>query len=303
MQTSSSDAAVGADTLPRGREIAVGEHRIHCLEFGEGPAVALLHGSGPGASGYSNFKQNINAIVAAGCRAIVFDMLGFGYSSKPTGRDYTTELFAETIKGALDASGVDRCVLIGNSLGGAVAIRLTLDHPDLVAGLVLMAPGGIETNEVYYAMPGIQRMIAAFTSGALDFEGLRALLEMLVHYPAMVSDDLVAERFAVLQTQPVEVLSRLRVANMESQLGELRCPVLGFWGQKDKFTPVTGFSKFIEACPDCSFTIVSECGHWVMVERQAMFDAQLTHFLGRIGRDERSGDWARPIAAELQELS
>ena len=107
MSTSSSESTAREAVLPRGSEVAVGEHRLHHLAYGEGPAVVLLHGSGPGASGYSNFKQNIEAIVAAGYRAIVFDMVGFGYSSKPTGCDYTTELFAETIKGALDEIGVE----------------------------------------------------------------------------------------------------------------------------------------------------------------------------------------------------
>ncbi len=290
MPTSSSDA--GAP--PRGHEVTVGEHRIHYLSCGEGPAVILLHGSGPGASGYSNFKQNIDAIVASGHRAIVFDLLGFGYSSKPTDRDYTTELFAQTIKGALDALDIDECVVIGNSLGGAVSIRLALDDPDLVKGLVLMAPGGIESDAVYYEMPGIKKMIAAFTSGALDFDGLGDLLTMLVEDPAMVDQQLVAERYAILQTQPVEVLARLRVANMEAELGKLRCPILGFWGQNDHFTPVSGFQKFIDACDDCAFTIVANCGHWVMVERREMFDAQLRAFLVRLSPEHASP--AEPIA-------
>ena len=109
----------------------------------------------------------------------------------------------------LDALRVDECVLIGNSLGGAVSIRLALDHPELAKGLVLMAPGGIESDAVYYEMPGIKKMIAAFTSGALDFEGLGELLTMLVQDAAIIDQSLVAERYAILQTQPVEVLARI----------------------------------------------------------------------------------------------
>lgn len=265
--------------LPFGSEVAVGDHTLHYLSYGEGPAVVLLHGSGPGASGYSNFKQNIDAIVASGRRALVFDMIGFGYSSKPTDRDYTTALFAETITGALDQIGVEKCVLIGNSLGGAVSIRIALDHPTLVEGLVLMAPGGIEETEVYYAMPGIKKMMAQFVGGSLDLDGMRNLLQMLVHDPACVTDGLVAERYSILQQQPKEVLSRLVVPPMAAELDDLKCPILGFWGDKDQFTPVSGFRKFIDACDDCQFTIVSNCGHWVMVERAEMFNAQLAYFL------------------------
>lgn len=281
MPTSSSEAEQ-VSIMPRGDFVTLGTYRIHYLSFGEGPAAVFLHGSGPGASGYSNFKQNIEAVVAAGYRAIIFDMIGFGWSSKPTGCDYTTELFAETIKDALDAIGIERCVLIGNSLGGAVSIRIALDNPDLVVGLVMMAPGGIETDEVYYNMPGIKQMISQFTSGTLDFEGLRALLKMLVKDPAIINDNLVTERYEVLQSQPIEVLSRLRVADMGGDLDRLTCPILGFWGSEDQFTPASGYAKFIESCGDCSFTIVANCGHWVMVERTEMFNAHISAFLARL---------------------
>ena len=268
--------------VPVGEKVAVGEYELHYLSYGEGPAVVFLHGSGPGASGYSNFKQNIQAVVEAGRRAIVFDMLGFGYSSKPTDCDYTTDLFAETIVGALDATGVDKFALVGNSLGGAVSIRIALDSPGRVQALVLMAPGGIEETEVYYAMPGIQKMVSQFVGGELDRDRMRSLLQMLVHDPEHVSDDLVEERFSILQHQPKEVLSRLVVPNMASELAHLTCPIIGFWGQQDQFTPVSGFSKFIEARTDCQFTIVANCGHWVMVERMNMFNAQLQHFLNSL---------------------
>jgi 4,5:9,10-diseco-3-hydroxy-5,9,17-trioxoandrosta-1(10),2-diene-4-oate hydrolase len=281
MPISSSDAMASLNA-PRGTFVDAGDQSLHYLSYGEGPAVVFLHGSGPGASGYSNFKHNYQAVVAAGCRAVIFDMAGFGQSTKPVGRDYTTEFFASTVKSALDAIGIERCVLVGNSLGGAVSIRLALDHPDLVAGLVLMAPGGIESDEVYYNMPGIKRMIAAFTSGALDFEGLRSLLGMLVKDTAQVDDALVAERFEILQLQPVDVLARLRVADMSGELGRLACPILGFWGVDDEFTPMSGHAKFLNTCPDCTFTLVSNCGHWVMTERPAMFNAQVATFLERL---------------------
>ena len=281
MPTSSSDPHAGS-ALPRQHFVTVGDIELHYLSRGEGPAVIFLHGSGPGASGYSNFKQNLDAVNRAGFRAIVFDMVGFGYSSKPTDRDYTTELFAGTVRAALADIGVEKCVLVGNSLGGAVSIRIALDDPAFVAGLVLMAPGGIEETEVYYAMPGIKHMIATFTGRELDFEGMRNLLKMLVKDSTLVDDALVAERYEILQLQPTEVLSRLRVANMEGELGKLHCPIIGFWGSEDQFCPTSGYQKFIDNCADCAFTIVADCGHWVMAERPEMFNAHMAAFLERM---------------------
>jgi len=127
---------------PRGDIINVGDHDIHVLSFGAGPAVVFLHGSGPGASAYSNFKQNIDTVVDAGHRAVLIDMIGFGYSSKPNDCDYTTALFADTTKAVIDKLGITSCTLLGNSLGGAICIRLALDYPELVTRLVMMAPGG-----------------------------------------------------------------------------------------------------------------------------------------------------------------
>ena len=239
----------------------------------------LLHGSGPGASGYSNFKQNVDTIVSSGHRAILMDMVGFGYSSKPTDCDYTTELFASTVKSALDTIGVTQCALLGNSLGGAICIRIALDYPDFVTSLIMMAPGGIEERETYFAMPGIAKMVKNFVGGELDRDGLRSLLQMLVYDDDLVTDALVDERYAILETQPPEVLSRMIIPSMAAELGNIKCPVIGWWGQNDEFNPVSGANKFLQQCGNCRFTIVTDCGHWVMLEHSRMFNAQLGDFL------------------------
>ena len=267
---------------PRGDIIKNGDLETHYLSYGEGPAVVFLHGSGPGASAYSNFKHNIETVVAAGHRAVLIDMLGFGYSSKPEGCDYTTELFASNVKASLDRLGIEQCTLLGNSLGGAICIRLALDFPDLVTRLIMMAPGGIEEKETYFAMPGIAKMVSAFVGGGLDREGLRQVLKSLVHDPKHVTDDLVEERFSILQNQPKEVLSRMIIPNMSEQLGQLQCPVYGFWGEQDEMTPVSGANRFTQQCAQVQFVTVGRCGHWVMVEHAQLFN----HYLSGILKQE-----------------
>lgn len=264
---------------PRGELVAAGEYQLHYLSYGEGPPVVFLHGSGPGASAYSNFKHNIDAVVSAGHRAILLDMVGFGYSSKPENLDYTTELFASTVKAALDNLGIDECSLVGNSLGGAICIRLALDHPKLVKRLIMMAPGGIEERETYFAMPGIAKMVSAFVDGGLDREGLRSVLETLVFDPKWVTDQLIEERFCILETQPKDVLSRMVIPSMGEQLSEIACPVYGFWGQQDEMTPASGASKFLDQVSDCQFLMLANCGHWVMVEHQRVFNNMLFDIL------------------------
>ena len=108
---------------------------IHIKEKGSGAAVVFIHGSGPGASGASNFRQNIDAFVDAGYRVILPDLIGYGQSSKPEGIDYSLQLFTDTLYGALRQHGVDSAALVGNSLGGGVALQMTLDHPEFATAL------------------------------------------------------------------------------------------------------------------------------------------------------------------------
>ena len=126
--------------IPEGNYAQIdGGLRIHYHEDGTGEPVIFLHGSGPGASGYSNFKGNYLVFAERGFRAIVPDLPGFGLSSKPENAAYVLDLFVQALNGLLGKLGIQRCVLLGNSLGGAIAIKFTLDHPEVVSRLILMA--------------------------------------------------------------------------------------------------------------------------------------------------------------------
>ncbi|PZQ45794.1 MAG: 3-oxoacyl-ACP reductase [Rhodovulum sulfidophilum] len=252
---------------------------IHVSEIGEGPAVVFLHGSGPGASGPSNFRGNVAAFVEAGFRVVLPDLIGYGKSSKPEGIDYTLELFAETTLAALRARGIERATLVGNSLGGGIAIKIALDHPDFVERLILMSPGCVEEREVYFAMPGIAKMVSGFGGPDFDIAEQRRLITNLVHDPVHVTDALVAERFAVARTQPKDVLARMRTPNLAPRLGELAMPILGFWGLQDQFLPASGAARFLEACADARFMTFNGVGHWVQVERAAEFNRYAVAFL------------------------
>ena len=94
-----------------------------------------------------------------------------------------------------------------------------------------------------------------------------------------VTDELVAERYAVARTQPKDVLARMRVPDLSPRLGELTMPILGFWGAEDGFCPASGAAKFIAACPDARFMTYTRVGHWVMVERAAEFNNIALGFL------------------------
>lgn len=254
-------------------------YEICINETGDGPAVVFIHGSGPGASGASNFRLNIDAFVAAGYRVLLPDLIGYGASSKPEGIDYTLALFTDTLHEALLAHGVDKATLVGNSLGGGIAIQMALDHPAFVDRLILMSPGCIEEREVYFAMPGIAKMVSDFGGPDFAIEDQRRLVTNLVYDPVHVTDELVAERFAVARTQPKDVLARMRTPNLAPRLGELNMPILGFWGLQDQFLPESGAKRFLEACPDARFLTFNKVGHWVQVERAEEFNRYSVDFL------------------------
>ncbi len=268
-----------ANDIKKTTHRVAGGHDIVVAEMGAGPVVVFIHGSGPGASGLSNFRQNADAFADAGFRVILPDLIGYGGSSKPEGIDYTLELFTDTLHEALMAHGVEKAVLVGNSLGGGIAIQMALDHPQFVERLILMAPGCIEEREDYFRMPGIAGMVSSF--GGPDFceDEQRRLITNLVHDPVHVTDALVKERFAVAKTQPKDVIMRMRTPNLRPRLGELKMPIMLFWGFNERFMPLTGITYFLESCDDVRVVTFNGVGHWVQVERADEFNRYALDFL------------------------
>ena len=169
--------------VPRTEQVVqVGRRKLFVTEAGQGAPVVLLHGGGPGATGVSNYVRNIDAL-AQHFRVIVPDLPGYGQSSKELDFSDPFGDLATAVRGLLDELGVDRAHLVGNSYGGAAALRLALDRPDKVDRLILMGPGGIGTTRGlptkglnallgYYGGDGPSReKLAAFIRGYLVHDG------------------------------------------------------------------------------------------------------------------------------------
>jgi 4,5:9,10-diseco-3-hydroxy-5,9,17-trioxoandrosta-1(10),2-diene-4-oate hydrolase len=268
--------------VPQGRYAEVGGGiTMHYHEAGSGDrgAVLFVHGSGPGASGWSNFKGNYPFLAKDGYRAIVPDTMGYGYSTKPEEGTFSLEDIAAQYKGLLDLLAVDRVTVVGNSQGGAIAIAMALSYRSLVDKLVLMAPGGLESRETYLEMEGIRAMIRVLYKEGITKETMRKILTLQLHDVSKITDEIVEERFQVAMTQHKDNLARIQVANQEDRLSELQCPVLCFWGANDKFCPVSGASKIAARCPNSRTMLISNCGHWVMVEYPKLFNELTLKFI------------------------
>ena len=256
-------------------------YRIHYLDEGDGEAVMFLHGSGPGASGHSNFKGNYPTLVEAGYRCLVPDHIGYGFSDKPDDRDHPLDFFVECMIQTLDCAGVERATLVGNSLGGAVALGMALEHPERVDKLILMAPGGLSELHEYQQMPGMQKVFAVFGSGeSVTHAVMKDLFATgLMHNPAHATDELVAERMQIMEIMNGHVMATMQIPVLTDRLKELDCPVLGFWGLNEQMMPESGIMAMAHNIRQLRLVLVSECGHWVMVEHEDMFNRYCLDFL------------------------
>lgn len=242
----------------------------------------FIHGSGPGASGWSNFKHNVSAFQEAGYRCIVYDQWGYGKTSKPQDIDHTLDFFVDGLVSLMDSADVANAVLVGNSLGGAVALGLALRHPERVEKLILMAPGGIESREDYFSMPGIQAMVK-YPMGSPEFtkEVLAQLLTQLVYDPVNVDDELVDERWSTLETQNAHVLATMQIPDLSDQLASIDINTLVFWGTEDRFCPASGTWKILQMKGNVQAELVNYCGHWVMSEYPDLFNERCLSFLSK----------------------
>ncbi len=270
--------------IPEGQYITTADGlRIHYLEQGpaEGEVVLFLHGSGNGASGYSNFKGNYPVLADAGYRCIVPDMVGFGYSDKPDDVEYHLSYFVEVLKQTLDALDIDKVTLIGNSLGGAVSLGFALAHPDKTERLILMAPGGLNELPDYLEMPGMAAMFALFQSSEPVTEARMKefFIKAFVVDASCVDDELVHERFEMMKLQNPQVMKTMVVPNMTGRLGEIKCPALSLWGLNENMMPDSGIMRLAKGLPNGRMVLVPNCGHWVMIEHKDLFNRTVLDFL------------------------
>jgi 4,5:9,10-diseco-3-hydroxy-5,9,17-trioxoandrosta-1(10),2-diene-4-oate hydrolase len=271
------------EAVPEGKYAAVGGGiTMHYHEAGSGDrgVVVFVHGSGPGASGWSNFKGNYPALAEHGYRTIVPDTMGYGYSSKPEEGAFSLDDVAAQYKALLDELRVDRATVVGNSQGGAIAITMALNYPRLVDKLVLMAPGGLERREVYMQMEGIKAMLRVLYKEGISKETMRKVFTLQLHDESKITEQVIEERYQIAMTQHKDNIARILVTNQEDRLSEIQCPVLCFWGANDKFCPVSGASKIAASCPNSRTILIASCGHWVMVEYPKLFNELTLKFIG-----------------------
>lgn len=131
-------------TIPEiGKTVSVNGVRTNYHEQGEGPPLLLIHGSGPGVTAWANWRANLPEL-AKDFHVYAPDMIGFGYTDAPAGGIKDRQIWVDHLAGFLDAMGIEKASLVGNSFGGALAIAFMIAHPDRVDRAVLMGAAGVE---------------------------------------------------------------------------------------------------------------------------------------------------------------
>jgi 4,5:9,10-diseco-3-hydroxy-5,9,17-trioxoandrosta-1(10),2-diene-4-oate hydrolase len=271
--------------------------RLHYHEAGpaDGDAagrlpVVLLHGGGPGASSWSNFAANLPAF-AARFRTLMIDQPGFGRSDKPPVAGNYFSFAAEAVASLLSELGLERVHLVGNSLGGGTAVRFALRYPERAGRLVLMGPGGLSLN-VFAADPteGVRRLAEFAAPPGPTKEKMAAFLRTLVYDQRLVTDELVAERFAAAsEPAALAAMASLGASFFDPataqdgllwrEAHQLRQEVLLIWGREDRVNPLDGALVALKIIRRAQLHVFSRCGHWAQLEKPDEFNRLAISFL------------------------
>lgn len=275
-----------ADSIPQTHYVESVGGRIAYQEEGEGPAVILIHGGGPGAYGFSNFRKNLTPLAEAGNRVIIVDLPGYGQSDFRTGDGGLFGPMAEAIVELIGHLGVGRASLVGNSLGGGTAIRVALDHPELVDKLILMGPGGSLPATSTFPSEGLLRMLTFYDGEGPTLEKLNRVIDLLVFDRSTITQELVEERFktATLPQTMANPPLKGQGHNPKNDLWRdaietLDHPTLLIWGREDRVLPLDMAFIFLKRIPNADLHIFSKCGHWAQWERAEEFNRLVADFL------------------------
>lgn len=267
--------------------------RIRYHDAGEGHPIMLLHGSGPGATAWSNFGSNIDAL-SKKYRVIAPDFPGWGLSSvfdPDTGARF--DVNADVVIGLMDYLKIEKAAIVGNSMGGIASQMLTAQHPNRVSHCITMgapAPGG---PTAFYQPLGLTEGLKVLFEAyqAPTEENCRKLVEIMVFDSSFVTDALIRERAANananqdhlknfikgLATMHINAVGRDELLHA---LEKSTIPALIIHGRDDRVVPVEHSLRTAALMPNATLMVFNQCGHWAQLEHAKKFNGLVDGFLG-----------------------
>ena len=272
--TTTENPAIGKDIVANGI-------RTNYLEAGsDGDTVVLIHGSGPGVTAYANWRGVLPAL-SEHFDVYAPDMVGFGYSDRPEGIRYGLDVWADQTLGFMDAMGIQKAHLVGNSFGGGIALRIATRHPDRVGKLVLMGSMGVD----FPITEGLDNVWGY--DGTL--EGMKKVMGFFAYDTSLTSGDLAQARYEGA-TQPgfQESFSSMFPAPRQRWVESMTVPekeiralphrTLVMHGREDQVIPLQNSYTLEELIDNADLAVFSHCGHWSMIERRDDFNRLVRDF-------------------------
>lgn len=265
---------------------------IHYHEAGQGPALVLLHGSGPGVTGWANFEHNL-PVFAHHFRTFIIDLPGYGRSAPVEGNPM--QVSVDAIIRFLDGMKIDTAHVVGNSLGGIVGAMLAAQHPKRIGRFVTI--GGIGYN-LFSAFPGEGiNLLVEFTENPTR-ERLEQWLRSMVYDQSIVTPELIEKRLKqaldpVTMASSKKLYSRAAMDGLKAMnegphvaasfayLASIQAPTLITWGRDDRVSPLDRVFVAMRMIPNCETHIFPKCGHWAMIEQKIAFERLVLEFLQR----------------------
>ena len=255
------------------------ETNVH--DQGEGQPVLLIHGSGPGVTAWANWRLVLPEL-AKSRRVIAPDMLGFGYTERPAGIQYSMDTWVNHLLGLLDALDIEQTDLVGNSYGGAVALAFAIRYPARVRRLVLMGSVGVpfEITSGLDAVWGYEPSLAT----------MRGLLDIFAHDRTLVTDELAELRYqASIRPGFQEAFAAIfpaprqrwvdALASPEADIRAIQHETLIIHGRDDQVIPLNNSLTLHHWISRSQLHVFGQCGHWAQIEHNRRFNQLVSDFL------------------------
>ena len=268
----------------QGRYVTVNGLKVFAITLGRGRDVVLLHGNP--ASAYS--WRKVMGPLAGRYRVHAIDLPGFGFSDKPGDAPYDTPWLAAAVLGYLDAERIPRAVLVGNSMGGAVATEAAMARPERVAALVLLGAAGLPEAEVD-GRPLSYRVLAWPVVGPVLRElpargRIRSGLRKAVYDPSIITDADVDAYYAPLRTSGgtnafLARLDQKTPAERAVRVRTIRAPTLVITGDTDRLVPPATARRYHELIAGSELVVLEQTGHIPQEERPERVVAEITRWI------------------------
>lgn len=261
--------------------------RTNYHDIGKGFPLLMIHGSGPGVSAWANWRL-VMPELAKLSRVIAPDMVGFGFTDRPMGQVYNMDAWVDQALGLLDTLGIESTDLVGNSFGGALALALTIRHPERVRRLVLMGSAGVKFD----ITPGLEAVWGYTPS----ISNMRALLDIFAWDRNLVNDELARLRYeASIQPGFQESFSTMfpaprqqwvdAMASSEEEISKLPHDTLVIHGREDAVVPLSNSITLASLIKRSQLHVYGQCGHWTQIEHAARFAKLVSDFINEGKKD------------------